>query len=78
MKADARPLSRNDFGELVYIGARDESLARSDHDNGVYLRISCCLVEERFDSFRNTGAERVYRRIIDGDDGNVVLPRETH
>ena len=68
-----RRFARHDPGEFTNIGAGDERASRADHDNRAHLRILHGPLHAFQNAFRHARAQRIHRRIVDGDDGNVVV-----
>jgi hypothetical protein len=62
-----------DGAEDLDIGAGDECIARADQHDGFDGRVGGGACHARVDAFGHAGAEGVDGRIVDGDDGNVVL-----
>ena len=67
-----RLLTRLELFEDVDIGARNKRRARPNHHNGIDAVVFSCTLDSLADALRDTGTERVDRRIIDGDDGDTL------
>ena len=68
-----RLLPAHNLAELPYVGAGDEGPARAHHHDGLHVRIGRRAFDGGLNRFGNSRAQRVHRRIIDRDDGNLFL-----
>jgi hypothetical protein len=66
-------LAGRDLAEFFDVGSSDERATASDQHSGANARVGHDLFDRFPDPFRDAGTERVDRRIVDGDDGNVVI-----
>ena len=69
----ARLSSAGEFAEFFNVRAGHEGAAAADQDRGFHRVIFVDLVDGVGDAFGYSGAQGVYRRVVDGDDGDVVL-----
>src|SRR5947207_2717797 len=66
-------LAGGDLAELANIGAGDEGAAAADQHQRLYGVVGLRLFHCGQDALRNTGAQRVHRRVVDGDDADAGL-----
>jgi hypothetical protein len=71
-------LSGSHLAEFFQVCAGDEGAAAADQDDGFDGGVLRDLIERFGNAFGDARAERVDRRIIDGDDGDAVFLRELH
>jgi hypothetical protein len=69
-------LAGGDLLELLDVGAGDERLARADQDEPLHRPVAPRGLEGGVDPFRDAGADRVHRRVVDGDDADLVASGE--
>ena len=66
------------LAELADVGAGDEAAAGADHHHRLDLGIGLALLQRLDDAVADAGAQRVDRRIVDGDDADAVLDVVPH
>jgi hypothetical protein len=74
-KALAFFLAGGDPAELLYIGPGYKGAASAYQDGGLDFGICGYLIDCRSYPFGHAGAERIDGRVVDGNDGNVAVPR---
>ena len=61
------------FAELANIRAGDEAASGTDEHHGLHRGVSMGFFKARSDAFRHARAQRIHRRVVDGDDPDAVL-----
>jgi hypothetical protein len=69
-------LAGSDFAEFLDVRAGDKSTPASNQDRRFNTVIGADLTNSSRDSFRYRGTQGIHRRIIDGDDGDLLIPGE--
>ena len=67
-----RRLARGDGLEKADVRSGDERAARADQHHSARRGILRATRDGRFDGLGNAGTERVYGRVVDGDDGDLI------
>ena len=71
-------LTRSNFAEFLDVSPGHECFAATDDDRGLHGVIFIDLFDSLGNAFRHAGAQRVYGRVVDGNDGDLALLRELH
>ena len=58
--------------ENLDVGARDEGRTGADQDHRIDIGVSARARHRGFDAFKNAGAERIDRGIVDGENGDAI------
>jgi hypothetical protein len=64
--------------KLVDVGAGHERTPTADYDHGISAFIRFRLAEGLRQALDHARAQRINRRIIDGDDRDIALLRQLH
>ena len=72
IEREARLLAGGDFAEFLDVGSGDERAPAADQHDGAYFGVLFRRLDPCENAFRNSGAQRVHRRIIDGDDADFA------
>ena len=66
-------LARSDLAEFLDVSAGDERPAAADQNPAFDRIVVSDLLDGRRNAFRHAGAERVDRRVVDGDDADFAI-----
>src|SRR5580700_3304799 len=72
-KSGAARFARSHLAEFFDVSSRNKRPSAADKDRSFHGGIVANLLDGLRNSLRHSGAKGIHRRIVDGDDGDIVL-----